>query len=206
MIENIFLINYVFRSIIMTAEDVRNAIKDLNDLDDFVRLEAENTIAMNMPDEIDVLHEEVLKNYHKTIKLSMIEILSSLKNPASIDVFIELLNDENKWVRRESSSALTKYGDEAVDKLIEATKVDNWRARGGAVWALSKIANPKSLDVLIEASKDEKSFVRSGSVIGLGEIGGPEAKKALEDLLEVETTAYTITSAKAALEKIEANN
>ena len=45
----------------MSAEDVRNAIKDLNDLDSFVKLEAENIIASNMPDEIDVLHEEIVK-------------------------------------------------------------------------------------------------------------------------------------------------
>ena len=69
----------------MSAEDVRNAIKDLNDLDSFVKLEAENIIASNMPDEIDVLHEEIVKPYyHKDIKLEMVEILKWLKDPRSI--------------------------------------------------------------------------------------------------------------------------
>ena len=45
----------------MSKEEVIKAINDLNDDDDFVRIEAESTIAMNMPAEIDVLHEEVLK-------------------------------------------------------------------------------------------------------------------------------------------------
>ena len=42
----------------MTAEDVKNSIKDLNDLDDFVKLEAENVIASNMPEQLDIVHEE----------------------------------------------------------------------------------------------------------------------------------------------------
>lgn len=187
----------------MSAEDVRNAVKDLNDLDDFVRLEAENTIAMNMPDEIDVLHEELLKPYHKTIKVTLIDMLVSFKNPASIEVLTQLLYDQNKWVRRHSSTALAEFGSDAVEALTKEAKSDDWRARGGAVWALSKIADPSSLDTLIEASKDEKSFVRSGSVFGLAAIGGPEAKKALKDLVEVEETGYTKANAMAALEDLE---
>lgn len=189
----------------MSAEDVRNAIKDLNDLDDFVKLEAENTIAMNMPDEIEVLHEEVLKPYHKTIKLSLMEIMSGIKDPSSMSVFAQLLFDQNKWVRRHASSALADYGSDAVDTLSEVAESDDWRARGGAVWALSKIADPNSLDVLIKASKDEKSFVRSGSVFGLGTIGGPEAIKALKDLIEVEEIGYTKANAMDLLEKLEEN-
>jgi hypothetical protein len=83
----------------MTAEDVRNAIKDLNDLDDFVRLEAENTVAMNMPEEIDVLHEELLKPYHKTIKVTLIDMVKSFKDPKSIPVLAELLYDKIKNIR-----------------------------------------------------------------------------------------------------------
>jgi HEAT repeat protein len=187
----------------MTAEDVRNAIKDLNDLDDFVRLEAENTVAMNMPEEIDVLHEELLKPYHKTIKVTLIDMVKSFKDPKSIPVLAELLYDNNKWVRRHASTALAEYGTDALEVLNKEAKSEDWRARGQAVWAISKIADPSSLDILIEASKDEKSYVRSGSVLGLGAIGGPEAKKALEDLVEIEETGFTKVNAQAALDEMK---
>ncbi|MBE6488261.1 MAG: HEAT repeat domain-containing protein [Methanosphaera stadtmanae] len=187
----------------MSAEEVRNAVKDLNDLDDFVKLEAENTIAMNMPEEISVLHEELLKPYHKTIKISLIDIVKSFKDPDSIPVFIELLFDDNKWVRRHSSTALADYGSEAVPQLTEVTKSDNWRARGGAIWALSKIADPSSLDVLIEASKDEKSYVRSGTIYGLAAIGGDKAIETLEYMAENEETGYAKANAIAALEELK---
>ena len=186
----------------MSAEDVRNAVKDLNDLDDFVRLEAENTVAMNMPEHLDVLHEELLKPYHKDIKITLIDIVKSFQDPSSIEVLAQLLYDNNKWVRRHASTALADYGSAALEVLSKEAKSEDWRARGQAVWALSKIADPSSLDILIEASKDEKSYVRSGSVLGLGAIGGPEAKKALEDLLETEDTAFTKVNAQSALDKM----
>lgn len=187
----------------MSAEDVRKAVRDLNDLDDFVKLEAENTIAMNMPEEIDVLHEELLKPLHKTIKISLIDMVKSFKNPDSIPVFIELLFDDNKWVRRHSSTALAEYGSQAVPPLTEVAKSDNWRARGGAIWALSKIADPSSLDILLEATKDERSYVRSGTIYGLAAIGGDEAIAALEYMAENEDTGYAKANAIAALEELK---
>ncbi|WP_455644658.1 HEAT repeat domain-containing protein [Methanosphaera sp.] len=188
----------------MSAEDVKNAIKDLNDLDDFVKLEAESTISMNMPDEIDVLHEEVVKPfYHKAIKLSLIDILKSLKESSSIPVFAELLHDQNKWVRRQSSSALAEYGDDAVDTLLELVNDESWRARGGAIWALAKIANPDTLNVFINAHNDERSFVRSGCVFGLGNIGGEEAITILKEMAESDESGYVKANALSFIEKLE---
>ncbi len=187
----------------MSAEEVRDAIKDLNNADEFVQLEAENIVAMNMPDQIDVLHEEILKPLHKDIKISLIEILSAEKDPNSIDVFVQLLEDDNKWVRRQSSTALASYGEDAVDALLEVTKNPDWRARGGAVWALAKIGEPDTLDVFLEASHDEKSFVRSGSVHGLGRIGGDEALARLKELADSEDSGYVKANAITFIDKLE---
>ena len=188
----------------MSKQEVLDAINNLNDEDDFVRIEAESTIAMNMPAEMDVLHEEVLKeDYPKNTKLTMVELLRDMKDPSSIDVFVELLHDRNKWVRRQSSSALAEYGDDAVDSLLTVVDDESWRARGGAVWALAKIANPDTLDVFIKASKDEKSFVRGGAVHGLGNIGGEEAIVILKELAESDDSGYIKANAITFLEKLE---
>lgn len=188
----------------MSKEEIIDAINNLNDDDDFVRIEAESTIAMNMPAEIDVLHEEVLKlDYPKNTKLTMVELLRDLKDPSSIDVFVELLHDRNKWVRRQSSSALAEYGEAAVDSLLTIVDDENWRARGGAVWALGKIAKPETLDVFLKAANDEKSFVRSGAVFGLGNIGGDEAITALKELAESDDSGYIKANALTFLEKLE---
>ncbi len=188
----------------MSKEEIIGAIANLDDDDEFVRLEAESTIAMYMPDEIDVLHEEVLKEeLPKNTKLTIVELLRGLKDPSSIEVFVKLLNDRNKWVRRQSSSALADYGEDAVEQLLTVVDDENWRARGGAVWALAKIADPSTLDVFIKASQDEKSFVRSGSVFGLGNIGGEEAIEALKVLAEDEESGYVKANAITFLEKLE---
>ena len=140
----------------MSKEEIVNAIQNLNDDDDFVRLEAESTIAMYMPDEIEVLHEEVLNvDYPKNTRLTIVELLRDLKDPSSMEVFVKLLNDRNKWIRRQSSSALADYGEDAVEPLLTVIDDENWRARGGAIWALGKIARPDTLDVFIKAAKDE---------------------------------------------------
>lgn len=188
----------------MSKEEILDAINNLNDDDDFVRIEAESTIAMNMPAEIDVLHEEVLKvDYPKNTKLTMVELLRDLKNPSSIEIFVELLHDRNKWVRRQSSSALAEYGEDAIDALLTVVDDESWRARGGAVWALAKIARPDTLDVFLKASKDEKSFVRGGAVFGLGNIGGDEAIAALKELAESDDSGYIKANALTFLDKLE---
>lgn len=188
----------------MSKEEIMSAINNLNDDDDFVRIEAESTIAMYMPAEIDVLHEEVLKEeYPKNTKLTMVELLRELKEPSSIEVFAELLHDRNKWVRRQSSSALADYGEEAIDTLLKVVDDEEWRARGGAVWALAKIARPDTIDVFIKAAKDEKSFVRSGAVHGLGNIGGDEAVAALHELADGDESGYIKANALSFLEKLE---
>ncbi len=188
----------------MSKEEILDAINNLNDDDDFVRIEAESTIAMNMPAEIDVLHEEVLKvDYPKNTKLTMVELLRDLKDPSSIEIFVELLHDRNKWVRRQSSSALAEYGEDAIDALLTVVDDESWRARGGAVWALAKIARPDTLDVFLKASKDEKSFVRGGAVFGLGNIGGDEAIAALKELAESDDSGYIKANALTFLDKLE---
>ena len=188
----------------MSAEEVVKAIGDLANPDDFVKLEAENTIAMSIPEQLDTIHEEIVKKeYPKQIKTSLIEILQSVKDESSIEVFAQLLHDQNKWVRRASSSALADYGDVAIPTLLELAEDKSWRARGGAVWALAKIGNPDTVDVFIKAAKDEKSFVRSGSVFGLGSIGTPDAKAALEELVENDKSGYVKYNAKEFLAKFE---
>ena len=80
---------------------------------------------------------------------------------------------------------------------------ENWRARGGAVWALAKIANKDTLDVFIKASKDERSFVRSGAVFGLGNIGGDEALDILKELSENDESGYVRANALTFIDKLE---
>ncbi|MCD7781625.1 MAG: HEAT repeat domain-containing protein [Methanosphaera sp.] len=187
----------------MDSKQVREAVRDLNNLDEFVRLEAENTIAMNMPEARDLLHEEIVKPLHKDIKLSIMDILKGFKDSSSIDIYIQLLSDDNKWVRRQASSSLTEYGKEAVEPLLKKVDDPNWRVRGGAVWALAKIAEPNTIDVFLKASHDERSFVRSGSVFGLGNIGGDEALARLKELAVSNDSGYVKANAQTFIEKLE---
>lgn len=182
----------------MSKEEIQDAVLKLSDKDDFVKLEAENTIAMNMPEALDVLHEEVVKKEHpKGVKLPIISLLRQFNDPASIEIFAQLLHDQNKWVRRESSSALSEYGEKAHETLLKLADDSNWRARGGAIWALAKNADESMTDVFIKAANDERSFVRSGSVFGLGKIGTDETMAILQDLADNDESGYIQYNARA---------
>ncbi len=187
----------------MDEKEIKEAVKDLTSGDDFAKLEAENKIAENLPDSLNVLHDVVLSETDKKTKLEIVRLMIDIKDPSSVDIFIKLLNDQNKWVRRESSSALTKYGDDVVDKLLPVTNNPNWRARGGAVWALSKIGNEKALDALLKAAEDEKSFVRSGSIFGLAKIGGDDAVTKLKYLSENDESNYVKAVSAQFLEEMD---
>jgi HEAT repeat protein len=94
------------------------------------------------------------------------------------------MKDDNKWVRRAASGALSNLGESAVEPLIKTLDDDVWRVRGGAAWALSNIKSPEALDPLIEVMGDDSGFVRAGAVMALGNIGGEKAEKALQEALE----------------------
>ncbi len=71
-------------------------------------------------------------------------------------------------------------GDAAVDPLIQTLKAFNWRVRGGAAWALGKIANKKSVLPLIDTMNDESGFVRGRATSpALGNIGDERGKPVL---------------------------
>ena len=77
-------------------------------------------------------------------------------------------------------------GDPATAPLIELLEDSDWKVRGGAAWALGRIANPMAVEPLIKSLlEDDNGFVRSGAANALGNIKDERAveplKKAMND-------------------------
>ena len=117
-------------------------------------------------------------------------------------MLINSLKDPNKWVRREASTALGNMGDPAVDPLIITLKDEDWRVRGGAAWALGKIANKKAVEPLIEAMNDDSGFVRGGAAWALGNIGDERSIEPLKIALN-DKSSYVKRVAEKYLKKLE---
>ena len=143
---------------------IQELIQDLNNDDEFVQEEAFGLLEIRSEESFEPLIEALsTKGVNKNIKQYSAKLLGIIGNDQAIDPLIATLRDNNKFVRRESSTALTKMGDKAVEPLINILDDDDWRVRGAAAWALGKIGDERALDPLKSLLDDESGFVRSGA-------------------------------------------
>ena len=120
------------------SKSVEELIEDLNDQDEFVVEAAAGELEMMGEESVDALMS-ALSHRKKNIRLNAAKILGAISNPKSIDALILTLRDNNKLVRREASTALSRMGQIAVDPLIEILDDEDWRVRGAAAWALGNM-------------------------------------------------------------------
>ena len=88
----------------------------------------------------------------------------------SIDALILTLRDNNKLVRREASTALSRMGQIAVDPLIEILDDEDWRVRGAAAWALGNLKDDAAIEPLEALLEDESGYVRAGALNAINSI------------------------------------
>ena len=67
-----------------------------------------------------------------------------------------------------AAHALAVIGRPAVEPLIAVLKVEDWRVRDNAAWALGVISDPRTVEPLIASLKDQDWHVRRESAWGLG--------------------------------------
>ena len=67
-----------------------------------------------------------------------------------------------------AAQALAFIGKPAVESLITVLKVEDWRVRDNAAWALGIISDPRTVEPLIAALRDQDWHVRREAAWGLG--------------------------------------
>jgi len=104
----------------------------------------------------------------------------------SIDVLINLLEDESHPVRFAAAEKLAKCGKISVNRLLEVLNKKKGIVRRYIIFALKKIGDPKVTDHLIKALEDEDWGVRKFAARALGELGDKRAVEPLINVLEDE--------------------
>ena len=104
------------------------------------------------------------------IRLNAATLLGAIDDEKAIPALIATLKDNNKLVRREASTALSRMGEPAVDPLIETLNDEDWRVRGAAAWALGNLGDEKAIPALEELLDDESGFVKSGAQSAIASI------------------------------------
>ena len=145
------------------SKSVEELIEDLNDQDEFVVEEAVGKLELMGDESVDVLMS-ALSHRKKNIRLNAAKILGYISNPKSIDVLILTLRDNNKLVRREASTALSRMGSLAVNPLIDILDDEDWRVRGAAAWALGNLKDDAAIEPLEGLLEDESGYVRAGAI------------------------------------------
>jgi len=150
---------------------IQELIQDLNDDDEFVQEEAFGLLEIRAEESLEPLIEALSsKGINKDIKKSSAKLLGIIGDEKAIECLIDSLRDNNKLVRREASTALSRMGEKAVDPLINLLDDDDWRVKGAAAWALGKIGDKRAIDPLNTLLNDESGFVRSGARFAIDNI------------------------------------
>lgn len=182
------------------ADNINVLIESLADEDELVRIQiAESLEGIGEP-AVEALIE-ALTHDDKNIRRCSAKVLGEIRDERAIEPLIVNLKDSNKWVRRETSGALSKMGEPATDPLIHLLDDPDWKVRGAAAWALGRIGSKNAVEPLIKSLlEDENGFVRSGAVNALGNIGDKRAVEPLKKATEDESS-YVRNFSKKFLEK-----
>ena len=159
------------KGVIFMEKTIADLIEDLDDDDEFVREEAFAFLELKAKEAFHHLVEALSsKRSNKNAKQYIAKLLGVINDERTIDILIATLKDNNKFVRREASTALSRKGEKAVEPLIATLDDDEWRVRGAAAWALGKIGDTRAVEPLKSLLDDESGFVRSGAKFALDKI------------------------------------
>lgn len=130
-----------------------------------------NTFTDRTSDRLPIL-VAALKSKHESIRAGAAAELGKIGNTKAVQPLIELINDQEMDVVKNTILALGKIGDKrAVDPLIDMLKHKDNIVRGFAASALGKIGDARAADILFTALKDKDNSVQEKAIEALGKIG-----------------------------------
>src|SRR5579875_163734 len=158
-----------------------------------------------------------LQDQNSAVRSGVIDALSQLKDPRTVDPLLGMLQDPDSQVRADAISALAQIGDEKeAEPLTTMLKDENWYIRCRVLYALGDLRVSSTIDTialtlhdpeprvrsaaaialgkfnnaqpfLIELLKDSASEVRGAAALALGQIGDEKAIPALQQMQQHDT-------------------
>lgn len=144
-------------------------IKQLSDRNTKTRLDAANELAKLGTEAIEPV-KKLMANPDFTIRRIAAYILGKINEPATVEILVEALGDDNPDVRKSAAQALNRLGKVAIPLLIRALGNISKDVRASAVWALSKMGDIV-IEPLIEVLSSEVKDVRASAVWALSKVG-----------------------------------
>lgn len=137
------------------------------------------------PEETAPLLITAIQDVHRAVRESASEMLETIPPSFVSKELVPLLGSERIEIRNIVADILTRFGDAAVEDLIDALKHGNEDVRKFAADILGLNGSLLAVKGLCKSSfEDEVDNVSSAAVMALGKIGSPDA---LETLYKVVT-------------------
>ncbi|OPY50551.1 MAG: HEAT repeat protein [Methanosaeta sp. PtaU1.Bin112] len=118
------------------------------------------------------------KDKHMLVRSNAIILLSKREISESLEALIESLKDEEYLVKSNAMVAISSYGKQVSDRIIEALSDADKDVRAGAAWILGELKDNRAVQALEKVAKDEYPLARIQAKASLMAMGrGPKQQE-----------------------------
>ena len=120
------------------------------------------------------------KDKHMLVRSNAIILLSKREISESLEALIEALKDEEYLVKSNAMVAISAYGKQVSERIIQALSDANKDVRAGAAWIVGELKDNRAVEALEKVAKDDYPLARiqaKASLVTMGKGPRKQAKK-----------------------------
>ncbi len=120
------------------------------------------------------------KDKHMLVRSNAIILLSKREISESLEALIEALKDEEYLVKSNAMVAISAYGKQASERIIQALSDADKDVRAGAAWIVGELKDNRAILALEKVAKDDYPLARiqaKASLLAMGKGSKQQAKK-----------------------------
>jgi hypothetical protein len=120
------------------------------------------------------------KDKHMLVRSNAIILLSKREISESLEALIEALKDEEYLVKSNAMVAISAYGKQVSERIIQALTDTDKDVRAGAAWIVGELKDNRAIVALEKVAKDDYPLARiqaKASLVAMGKGPKKQAKK-----------------------------
>jgi HEAT repeat protein len=120
------------------------------------------------------------KDKHMLVRSNAIILLSRREISESLEALIEALKDEEYLVKSNAMVAISAYGKQVSERIIQALTDTDKDVRAGAAWIVGELKDNRAIVALEKVAKDDYPLARiqaKASLVAMGKGPKKQAKK-----------------------------
>ena len=120
------------------------------------------------------------KDKHMLVRSNAIILLSRREASESLEALIEALKDEEYLVKSNAMVAISAYGKQVSDRVIQALDDADKDVRAGAAWIVGELKDNRAIEALEKVARGDYPLARiqaKASLVAMGKGPKKQAKK-----------------------------